>query len=183
MKIIHQTLIIVSAFFTGYTAHSLLGANKAESFKAVRIVDGDTLIINDSWKSNIRLNAIDTPERGKLYYAQATQKLEALCSQTDITLKNRGDGGYGRISADVYCDGVFVNTQMIKAGLAIVSIKYAKDAALYDIQDKARQSCREIWSQDIRKIYDEEKLRATAPSGEIVQITNNPDCKIKLASN
>jgi len=183
VKAIHQTLITVSAFFTGFTANKFIGATQGQSFKVARIVDGDTLIINDIWESKIRLNAIDTPERGKLFYGEAKQKLAKLCVQRKLTLKNRGDGGYGRISADVYCDSTFVNQEMINAGLAIVSIKYAKDPYLYDIQDKARQSCRGIWSQDLRKIYDEHKLRAADPNGKTVQIINNPDCKIKLASN
>ena len=183
IKTLTHTLIIGAAFIGGFATHTLMDSRKDENFKAARIIDGDSFEIANIWLTKIRLNAIDTPEKGQLFYTEATQKLKALCFQKDIILKNKADGRFGRISADVYCDGTFVNPKIIEAGLAIVSIKHAKDAALYDIQNEARQNCRGIWSQDIRKIYDEDKLRAAAPNGEIVQIINNPDCKIKLASN
>jgi len=78
---------------------------------------------------------------------------------------------------------VFINPKMIEAGLAIVSIQHAKDASLYALQDKARQNCRGIWSQDITKIYNEKKLSGLSPHGKTIEITNNPKCHIKFAIN
>ena len=188
MNTTNQALIISFAFLSGFAANSFISSPskktiREDPLKAIRIIDGDSLVIDNVWQTKIRLNAIDTPERGHIFAKQATLKLEVFCLHKNIILKNKADGAFGRISADIYCDGVFINPKMIEAGLAIVSIQHAKDASLYALQDKARQNCRGIWSQDITKIYNEKKLSGLSPHGKTIEITNNPKCHIKFAIN
>jgi endonuclease YncB( thermonuclease family) len=183
MKPIHHAFIISSAFSAGFISHYYMSQNPTESFQAQSIIDGDSLEIDNIWQTKIRLNAIDTPERNKLFYREATDKLKQLCWDKNIILKNTKDGGFGRTAADVYCGGDFINPKMIEAGLAIVSIKHAKNQSLYIVQARARQNCRGIWAHDITKIYDDKKLRGTSYNRQTVAFTNNTDCKIKLASN
>ena len=183
MKNIYHIFTLCAAFGGGFVSHGLMDSKKDKIFKASKIIDGDSLEIDNFWQTHIRLNAIDTPEKKRPFYTDAAQMLEAYCLHKRITLKNTADGGFGRTAADVYCEGQFVNLKMIEMGLAIVSIKHATDTSLYELQDKARQKCKGIWSHDITKIYDAKKLEAQSPSGQMVKISNNPDCKIKLALN
>ena len=183
MKKTHHIFTAFTAFAAGFISHSLINLNAKKHFQASKIIDGDTLEIDNIWHTKIRLNAIDTPERGKDFYTEARQTLEKYCLKKNISLKNTANGGFGRTAADIYCDGLFVNPKMIEMGLAIVSIEHAKDRALYALQHKARQNCRGIWSQDITKIYQDHKLENISPYGETLKITNNPSCKIKLVLN
>ena len=183
MKNVFHYFILCAAFGGGFVTHGLIDSKNDKIFQASKIIDGDSLEIDNFWQTHIRLNAIDTPEKKRPFYTDAAQMLEAYCLHKRITLKNTADGGFGRTSADVYCEGQFVNLKMIEMGLAIVSIKHATDTSLYELQDKARQKCKGIWSHDITKIYEAKKLEAQSPSGQMVKISNNPDCKIKLALN
>jgi len=181
-SILSHALIISTAFLGGFTAHGIIASPSKYNMKAAKIIDGDSLEIDNIWQTQIRLHGIDTPEKGKAFYAEAADKLKTLCLKKDITLKNKSDGGFGRVAANVNCGGVFVNPEMIKAGLAIVSIRHAKDISLYELQTLARQNCRGIWSKDITKIYHVKKLQGQSYAGEKVQFTNNTNCILKIAS-
>ena len=183
MKKPYQILMIAAGFIAGFFSHGFIKSKADENFKIAKIIDGDSLKIANLWQTEIRLNAIDTPEKGRPFFDRAADKLQSLCLKTKITLKNKGDGGFGRISADVYCDNLFVNPIMIEAGMAIISIQHAKDMSLYALQDEARENCRGIWSNDVTIIYDIQKLEGRTVTGETVKFTNNPDCIIKQASN
>jgi len=149
-------------------------------FTYVKAVDGDTLDIQDSYGNitRIRLHAIDTPERGLPYYEKAAQNLEALCKDTDIRLTQIGDGGYGRISAYVYCGDVNVNTAQIENGMAIISINYANELHLYRLQDKARELCKGIWREVLQNNYPAKRLSGQSPIKGHVKFTNNAACHI-----
>lgn len=183
MKKTYHILMIVAAFVAGFFSDSFFESHTDKNFKIAKIIDGDSLKIANLWQTEIRLNAIDTPEKGRAFFTEASNHLSTLCLNATIRLDNKGDGGFGRISADVHCGEDFVNPKMIEAGLAIISIKHAPDMSFYPLQDQARQNCRGIWSHDITKIYDAKKLQGLTAHGDAVKFTNNPDCQIKLTAN
>lgn len=185
MKTAHHIFIVFTAFAGGFASNSLVNFKATKNFQASKIIDGDSLEIDNFWQTHIRLNAIDAPEKKRPFYREAAHMLETYCLDKKSILKNTADGGFGRTAADVYCEGLFVNRKMIEMGLAIVSIKHATDISLYELQDKARQKCRGIWAHDITKIYDEHKLEGKSSIASLTyqKFTNNPDCKIKLALN
>ena len=81
------------------------------SFRATRIIDGDTFETSSNWKWNnqtgrvVRVNGYDTPEEGKSGHQSAKDKLENLILNKDVELKNPIRITYGRLLCDVYYNG------------------------------------------------------------------------------
>jgi len=92
MKAINQALIIMTAFLGGFTAHFIMDQSPTESFHLSKIIDGDSFEIDNIWQTQIRLNAIDTPEKNKPFFTEATATLKAFCLDKPIILRNKGDG-------------------------------------------------------------------------------------------
>jgi micrococcal nuclease len=101
---------------------------RAEGFKVVRVVDGDTLTILDHGeKVRVRLVGIDAPETSRSKrdpgqpFAQKSKKhLAGLLLNKAVAVKSYGRDRYGRILGEVFLDGTLINLVMVKVGLAEV---------------------------------------------------------------
>ena len=100
--------------------------------KVIKVYDGDTITIgfymdgsDRPFRSSVRLNGIDTPEmKGKSPEEKQRAKLaqQFLSSQIlgkVVTLSNIAKEKYGRILADVHCEGVHINQLMIDNNHAV----------------------------------------------------------------
>jgi endonuclease YncB( thermonuclease family) len=116
-----------------------------------RIIDGDTF--QCAGGSRVRLLVIDTWEIGQGVYADSAALLVARLMpvgarvrlEFDIDLHDR----YRRVLAYVYADGVFVNRELARRGLAHVvvyppNVKHVE--AIRAAADSARQEKLGIWS-------------------------------------
>lgn len=87
------------------------------------IVDGDTIDVNNV---RIRLSMVDTPERGKPGYDEATETTESVCPVGSNALVDEDDGqkegSYDRLIGVVYCNGntTSVNQILLEDRKAIV---------------------------------------------------------------
>ena len=63
-----------------------------------------------------------------------------------MTLHVTGIGRYKRTLAVVLLDGVNVNLEMVRRGLAWRFVKYSKDKALLDAQNAAKGARRGLWA-------------------------------------
>lgn len=114
---------------------ALVSSQPTTHFETVtRVLDGDTIGIEASWnpfpnlKWVVRVNGIDTPEKGfrakctaeRILGDQATQFMNELIHRGDsVELRNVHHDKYGgRILADVYLNGRAVADILIKRGLA-----------------------------------------------------------------
>ena len=88
------------------------------------VVDGDTVDVNVDLgfkvytKQRVRLNGIDTPERGQPGYAEAGDKLRELVLNKEITLMTYKQSKWGYFLADIYINGDYINSRMIAEGFA-----------------------------------------------------------------
>jgi len=131
---------------------AFLVSNYIENYKnyiVSEIVDGDTFKTIDG--KVIRLTGINAPEVGKKYYQEAKDKLKELIYRKKIRLERDVKSGdvYGRLLRYVYVDDLFVNSEMIRLGLAKFeeiepNKKYSK--LFLDLENKARKARRFIWS-------------------------------------
>ena len=116
------------------------------------VVDGDTFTLDSG--ERVRLIGVDTPEMGEEYYAEATEHLTALILNKQVELEgdvsNRGH--YGRLLRYVWIDGMMVNEELVRSGLA-ESKHYSPDTKYQDILDeaevKAHDSRLGIWSDTV----------------------------------
>lgn len=87
--------------------------------KVEKIVDGDTLDINGK---RIRLTLVDTPEKNKPGFNEATDFTRNLCPVGSDAMVDEDDrqtgGSYGRTIAKVYCGGYLLNAELLYSGNA-----------------------------------------------------------------
>ena len=116
--------------------------------RVMGVIDGDTLRVFGGEK--IRLIGINTPEKNEEFCPQATDLLKRLVEGKDVTLafdvekKDR----YGRSLAFIYADGVFVNAEIVRQGLALFyefkpNVHYSK--LFLKLQREARAAKRGLW--------------------------------------
>ena len=131
--------------------------NSFSEYEVLRVVDGDTVVLNDESKSYLRYIGINTPEiltydsPGDPFSSQAKKLNENLLSGKKITLefdKERYDQ-YGRMLAYVFADGIFVNEQIVRNGLATSlhikpNVKYLEK--ILKAEQEAKNHRRGIWS-------------------------------------
>lgn len=129
-------------------------SDKIESdlFAVERVIDGDTLVIEGGEK--IRFIGIDTPERGKFYYKEATNYLKELVGdkkirlEKDISERDR----WGRLLRHVYVDNVWINAKMIEDGYARF-VTFPPDISHVDkfkeLEKLAKKNKRGLWSGNV----------------------------------
>jgi len=86
----------------------------------VTVLDGDTIdVLHNSQPERIRLNGIDTPEKGQDYGRRAKQFTEDLVDEKEVRVESLGTDEYGRTIGNVRLpDGLILNKELVKAGLA-----------------------------------------------------------------
>jgi len=94
-------------------------------FRVTRVTDGDTIkVTGDGSKITIRLVGIDAPEiskrknePGQPFSRKSTEYLASQVLNKSVDVKSYGTGRYGRTLG---LNGIDVNLEMVKAGLAEV---------------------------------------------------------------
>lgn len=140
-----------SAFIGGYIKGD-------DGLKAVKIVDGDTIALENG--EYVRYIGMDTPEKGRPYYKEAKNENRRLVEGKELRLEydvGRKDR-YGRTLAYVYAGDIFVNAELVRNGYAMVytfppNVKYYK--AFLSLQEEARKQKRGLWGlseQDMESI-------------------------------
>ena len=135
-----------------------------DALPVVRIVDGDTIRVRyEGRDESLRLLCIDTPERGKPGFEEATLALRGLVEGREVVLEFERPGEperdrYGRLLAYVFVDGRNVNVEMVRLGLTPFWTKYGRGRYAEDFEKaeaEARAAGRGLWSE-----------KAVSPEGE-----------------
>ena len=101
------------------------------------VVDGDTITINNT---KIRFSGIDAPEsyfygltqycekpNGKIWACgkKATAALKKLIGKNDVECSDEGNDKYGRTLSICYANGVDLQSEMVRSGMAVAYIRYS----------------------------------------------------------
>ncbi|MFQ5959928.1 MAG: thermonuclease family protein [Candidatus Methylomirabilales bacterium] len=156
----------------------------AGSSKVERVIDGDTVILEDGRR--VRYVGINTPERDQPHFAEAVALNRRLTEGKHVRLEGDEvrEDGYHRLLAYVYVDGHMVNARLIEEGLAHV-FAFPPNLRYYDrfleLQRRARVARRGIW-QSVRGPLKITSLKFNAPgddrfnpNGEYVRIASVAD--------
>ena len=102
-----------------------------------KVVDGDTITIN---KTKIRFSGIDAPESyfyGLTQYCQrpsgkiwacgkkATAALKKLIGKHEVQCTDEGQDKYGRTLSICYANGIDLQSEMVRTGMAVAYIRYS----------------------------------------------------------
>ncbi len=103
------------------------------SEKVTRIVDGDTLYTTNH---KIRLSLTNTPETNESGFSSATAFTSKMCPVGSFILIDQDDlqhyDGYGRLLANVYCDGKSLNSALLYNGHANIMTEYCSTSEFSD---------------------------------------------------
>jgi len=127
--------------------------------KVVGVSDGDTVtvVLDKACNSQknckggkvqyrIRLAEIDTPEKNQPYGTKAKQNLSNLVFGRLVKIVRTDTDQYGRLVANLYVDGKWINAEMVRSGSAWVYRRYAKTASLFELEKEAKSLGLGLWS-------------------------------------
>jgi endonuclease YncB( thermonuclease family) len=113
--------------------------------RAVRIVDGDTLVVLDARNDRIRvgLAGVDAPERVQAYGESSRRALANLCAGQPVAVYDMQENRYGYFFGKVYCAGVDAAAEQIKRGMAWAQ---NKKSSLHKLQKAAQSAKVGLWA-------------------------------------
>ena len=120
-------LILLSLLPTVTVAETLTG-------RVVAVADGDTLTVLDAahQQHKIRLAGIDAPETVQPFGQRSKQHLSDLAFNRQVKVEWSKRDRYGRTVGKLLVNGVDVNLEQIKAGMAWWHEKYRKEQSERD---------------------------------------------------
>ncbi|MEW6144192.1 MAG: thermonuclease family protein [Thermodesulfobacteriota bacterium] len=124
--VIVLVFIALAAAYYLYTTYYAENEGSRETFLVSDVIDGDTIAIGDGRGTLVRYIGIDTPEiarqdsPGDPYSGEALEFNRKLVEGKSVTLEydNERYDVYGRLLAYVFSNGVLVNEELLRSGLA-----------------------------------------------------------------
>jgi endonuclease YncB( thermonuclease family) len=117
--------------------------------RVVGVADGDTITVLDSSKglNKIRLHQIDAPEKKQDFGQRSKQALSGLVYGKQVRVEVFDTDKYGRTVGKVWINGLDVNLEQVKRGMAWVYEKYAHDPAYFAAERTAKIGRIGLWNQ------------------------------------
>ena len=136
-------------FLVGLVAHA--GALEG---RVVGVTDGDTLTVLDvdRRQHEIRLEGIDAPEKHQAFGSRAKESLSEMSFGKHVEVQTRKKDRYGRTVGKVLVDGVDVNLEQVRRGLAWHYKEYQREQSMSDrtmygaAETEARGQRRGLWT-------------------------------------
>ena len=133
-----------------FDSHKCSGTALCISEKVTQIVDGDTI---HTTNHKIRLSLVDTPEKGEDGYAKAAMYTARMCPEGSWITIDQDDKQptdvYGRMLANVYCDGKSLNSALLYGQQAELSTRYCEFSEFADTRWGKTFGCKDVL-QDIQ---------------------------------
>ena len=117
---------------------------RADVVGAARVIDGDTIVINDE---HVRLQGIDAPETDQTCHAygrqwpcgrMAAEWLRDHLHGRQVECVGHAQDRYGRLLAVCYVGGESVNDRLVREGWALDYRKYSTDYMEAEAEAKRR---------------------------------------------
>jgi endonuclease YncB( thermonuclease family) len=126
------------------------GAAEILEGRVVGVADGDTVTILVGAKTSIkvRLAEIDAPEKAQAFGQRSKKSLSDLIFGKSVRVTVVDKDRYGRTVGRIFVDGVDVNAEQIRRGMAWVYRRYSSDRDLLQIEEKARLQRLGLWADE-----------------------------------
>lgn len=149
-------MMLKNKFMIAILAALLVGSNgywvwkDREQYRVTSVYDGDTFWIKAG--DRVRLLGAGAPEEGRCLADKAKEKLEELVSGRVVKLTEEKRDEWGRRMGLVYVDGILVNAEMLRLGLARPDYtKNSQNEVLKTAFHEATENKRGIHSSECRK--------------------------------
>ena len=104
---------------------SCKGHAECFSGQVTRVIDGDTIVVNDV---HVRFALAAAPELSENGGIEAKNFIESLCPVGSNALVDEDDGqtggSYGRTIAEIYCNNHLVNSALLDQGLGTIDTRF-----------------------------------------------------------
>lgn len=123
--------------------------SETDQFNVIGVKDGDTIdLLIDGKKQTVRLAHIDAPEKNQPFGTKAKQFLSDLCFGNNVRLvhNNKYDRNKRLIAEIITLDGININKELVKNGLAWHFKKYSKDETYSSLEINARNMKLGLWA-------------------------------------
>ena len=137
---------------------------QAETFtaKVIVVMDGDTvMVLREGQKIKIRLANIDAPEVGHAgmggkapnsqkaqpFGKQSRDSLLEMVGKKQVQIDSQAVDQYGRLVGLISVDGLNINEEQVRRGMAWEYSHYHRDKTYRALQSEARQAQRGLWAQ------------------------------------
>lgn len=116
--------------------------------RVVGVMDGDTLrvLTSQNQQIKVRLAQIDAPEKKQAFGNASKNSLSDLVFGKVVQALVADHDRYGRVVAEVALNGLNINQEQVRRGMAWVYVQYAKDAQLFEIERQARKAKIGLWA-------------------------------------
>ncbi|NHQ86825.1 nuclease [Iodobacter sp. HSC-16F04] len=116
--------------------------------KVYGVMDGDTIsvVTLDKKQIKIRLSQIDAPESKQPQGQKSKQSLSDLVYGKTVTIKTESVDKYGRTIGTIFVNGVDVNLEQIKRGMAWFYTQYGHDSVYREAEKKAKSQRIGLWN-------------------------------------
>jgi len=131
---------------------ALLGTSSATqgaefTAKVIAVLDGDTVMVQrKSGLVKIRLNEIDAPEKAQAFGETSRRSLSDMVLGKQVKVSSQAVDKYGRMVAHLGLDGMDVNAEQIRRGMAWEYSHFHGNKALVALQEEAKQVPRGLWA-------------------------------------
>lgn len=117
------------------------------SGKVIAVLDGDTLLVLRSGNPvKVRLAEVDAPEKAQPYGTAAQKSLADMAMGKQIRVASRAVDDYGRLVATVHANGLNVNHEQVRRGMAWEYSRFHSNRELMALQREAQQARRGLWA-------------------------------------
>lgn len=115
--------------------------------RVIAVLDGDTVLVKrGNGLKKIRMAEIDAPEKAQTFGETSRQSLSDMVLGKQIKVASQAVDQYGRMVAHISVDGLDVNAEQIRRGMAWEYSNFHSNHALVALQDEAKQVPRGLWA-------------------------------------
>lgn len=128
----------------------LTWAAQAETFEAyvIAVIDGDTVLaLRDKQKLKLRLTDIDAPEKAQQFGLRSLEYLKSRVNKKVVQVDSRAVDQYGRTVATLTLDGIDLNRELVRQGMAWEYSFHHTNQVFIALQHEAQQARRGLWTQ------------------------------------
>ena len=171
---------------------ALLGTSSAThgaefTAKVIAALDGDTVMVQrKSGLVKIRLNEIDAPEKAQTFGETSKRSLSEMVLGKQVKISSQAMDQYGRMVAHLDLNGMDVNAEQIRRGMAWEYSHFHGNKALVALQEEAKQVPRGLWALsdpmppwEWRKLHPNVDGKPPVASAAITGNANLPGCGSK----
>jgi len=117
------------------------------SAKVIAVLDGDTVLIKRAnGLVKIRMAEIDAPEKAQTFGETSKLSLSDMVLGKQVKVVSQAVDQYGRMVAHLSVDGLDVNAEQIRRGMAWEYSHFHSNRELIALQEDAKQAPRGLWA-------------------------------------